>query len=86
MPFAHVGRQIEVRGCAGTVQILADGRIIRKFPRGIFQRVRIDPDGYENEATDGILPPPPLGKMGKPFQELRKMDVEKRPIALVRRT
>lgn len=82
VPFAHVGSQVEVRGCAGTVQILAEGRIIREFPRGTSQRVLTDQDCYEGEATDRVLPPPPLGKMGKRLQEIMEMDVEKRPIDL----
>ena len=71
-----------MRGCAGTVQILAEGRILREFQRGTSQRVLTDQDCYEGEATDRVLPPPPLGKMGKRLQEIMEMDVEKRPIDL----
>jgi len=35
VPFGFAGQVVEVRGCAGTVQILAaEGRVLREYPRG----------------------------------------------------
>jgi hypothetical protein len=82
VPFAYAERQVEVRGCAGRVQILAEGRVIREYPRGTKQQVLIDPSCYEGEATDRVLPPTPLGKMGRRLQELAAMPVENRPLDL----
>lgn len=82
VPFALVGQRVEVRGCAATVQILADGRVVREYPRGTEERILIDPTCYEGEATDRVLPPTPLGKMGRRLQEIWEMPVERRPLDL----
>ncbi len=82
VPFAHVGARVEVRGCAGTVQILAGGRVVRTYPRRTATRVLIDPTCYEGEATDRVLPPPPLGRMGRRLQEIAALPVEQRPLDL----
>jgi transposase len=82
VPFAWVGQRVEVRGCARTVQILADGRVLCEYPRRTSARVLIDPSCYEGEATDRVLPPRPLGKMGRRLQEIWEMPVEQRPLDL----
>jgi transposase len=82
VPFAHVGQRVEIRGCAGTVQILTEGRIVQHYARGTAARVLIDPACYEGPATDRVLPPPPLGRMGRRLQELAAMPVEARPLDL----
>jgi transposase len=79
VPFCYVGQQVEIRGCADKVQILAGGDVVREYPRGTSERVLIDPSCYEGEATDRVLPPPPLGRMGR---KLLSMPVEQRPIDL----
>ncbi len=33
VPFVLVGREVEVRGCSGTVQVLCDGRVVAEHPR-----------------------------------------------------
>lgn len=30
VPFEHVGIEVEVRGCAGKVQVLAGGKVVRE--------------------------------------------------------
>jgi len=82
VPFEYAFGSVEVRGCAGKVQILAGGRVVREYPRGTKERILIDPSCYEGEATDRVLPPPPLGRMGRRLQELLETPVEKRPIDL----
>jgi transposase len=82
VPFEHVPGWVEVRGCARTVQLLSEGRIVREYPRHTAERVLIDPSCYEGEATDRVLPPPPLGKMGRRLQEIWEMPVEARPLDL----
>jgi hypothetical protein len=73
---------VEVRGCAGKVQILSCGRILREYPRHTEERILIDPTCYEGEPTDQALPPPPLGKMGRKLQEIWAMPVPRRPLDL----
>jgi hypothetical protein len=82
VPFAYVGRSVEVRGCAGRVQILGAGRVLREYPRGTMERVLIDPTCYEGKSTDRVIPPQPLGRMGRRLQEILEMPVEQRPVSL----
>lgn len=82
VPFEHVGRHVEVRGCAGKVQILAGDALVREYPRHTERRILTDNACYEGEATKRVLPPPPLGRMGRRLQEIFEMPVEKRPLDL----
>lgn len=82
VPFRYVGERVEVRGCAGKVQLLADGQVLREYPRHTAERILVDPTCYEGEATKRVLAPPPLGKMGRKLAELSATPVEKRPIDL----
>jgi transposase len=82
VPFAYVDREVEVRGCAQTVQILADGQILRTYPRRTEARVLLDPECYEGPSTERVQAPPPLGRMGKRLAELAAMPVERRPLDL----
>ncbi len=82
VPFRYFDRQVEVRGCAGKVQIWADGRVQAEYERHTETRILIDPRCYEGEATETVLPPPPLGRMGRKLQEIFDMPVESRPVDL----
>lgn len=82
VPFEHAFGLVEVRGCAGRVQILAGGKVAKEYPRGTPERILVDPACYEGEATDRVLPPPPLGRMGERLRELLETPVEKRPVDL----
>ena len=82
VPFAYVGTQVEVRGCAGKVQILAQGQVVQEYRRHTQERILIDPRCYQGEATEGVLPPPPLGKLGRRLQEILELPVEQRPLDL----
>lgn len=82
VPFEHAGSDVEVRGCAGKVQVLAAGRVLREYERGTEQLVVIDPTCFEGAATDRVTPPAPLGRMGARLQEILEMPVETRPIDL----
>lgn len=82
VPFTFVGRTVEVRGCAGSVQIFGDDALLQEYPRHTECRILIDPSCYEGKATGRVLPPPPLGKMGRRLEEIRCAPVEQRPIDL----
>ena len=82
VPFQYVGQMVEVRGCCGKVQILANGQILREYPRGTPEQILVDTTCYEGTPTDRILAPPPLGKMGRRLQEIYEMPVEERPVDL----
>lgn len=82
VPFRFVLRVVEVRGCAGKVQIVAEGGIVASWPRHSAERLLVDPIHYEGEATERVLPPPPLGRMGKKLQEIAALQPQRRPIDL----
>ena len=42
----------------------------------------IDPQHFEGEATEDVLPPLPLGRMGRRLQEIADMPPQKRPVDL----
>lgn len=82
VPFAHLGRAVTVHGCSRVVQLWADGRVIAEHPRHGRERIVIDPRHYEGEATDTVLPPLPLGRMGRRLQELMSLTPQQRPLDL----
>jgi len=82
VPFAHVGQQVEVRGCHGVVQILAGASVIAVHPRGTGVRLVLNPAHFEGAATDTVLPPQPLGRMGARLEEIASMKPENRPLDL----
>lgn len=82
VPFEWVGKQVEVRGCAEKVQIVAAGTILREYPRRTEQRLLIDSSCYEGESTEQVIAPLPLGRMGQRLQEIWEMPVEQRPVDL----
>jgi transposase len=80
VPFLHVGREIEVRGCASTVQMWADGRCIAEHPRATRERLLLDPRHYEGPGDARVGAPVPLGRMGRRLQEIWAMPPARRPI------
>jgi transposase len=82
VPFAWLGRRIEVRGCSRVVQMWSEGQILAEHPRHGRERLVLDPAHYEGEATDTVLPPMPLGKMGRRLQEIAAMAPAQRPLDL----
>lgn len=82
VPFAWVGQAVEVRGCAGKVQILGQTEIIAEHRRHSAERLVIDHNHYEGPSTDRIIAPMPLGRMGRRLQELAGMPVEHRSLDL----
>lgn len=82
VPFAYVGQMVEIRGCHATVQILADCKILASHPRHTDARLVIDEKHFDGEATDRVLPPPPLGRMGLRLQQIAALEPQRRPINL----
>jgi hypothetical protein len=46
------------------------------------ERIILTPEHYEGEATAEVLPPQPLGRMGRRLQEISAMAPEQRPLDL----
>jgi transposase len=84
VPFLCVGREVEVRGCSDSVQIL-DPRtavVLISYPRHTRERILIEPACYEGPGTAEVLPPKPLGRMARKLQEIAALPVERRPVDL----
>ena len=84
VPFAYTGREVEVRGCSGSVQILdpKTAAVLISYPRNTRERLLIDPTCYEGPGTAQVLPPKPLGRMARKLQEIAALPVERRPMDL----
>ena len=84
VPFIYHGRAVEVRGCSGRVQILdpQTAAVLISYPRHTLERVLIDPACYEGPGTAEVIPPKPLGRMARKFQEIAALPVERRPVDL----
>jgi len=82
VPFRYVGQRVEVRGCAETVQILTEGRVIASHPRHTETRLVLDPAHFEGPSTETVIAPPPLGRMGERLQAIAALAPEHRPVDL----
>jgi len=82
VPFAWVGRPVEVRGADGRVQVLAEHQVVAVHPRHTPERILIDPAHYAGESTDTVIAPPPLGRMGRKLAELAALPPQQRPLNL----
>ena len=84
VPFSYVGREVEVRGCSGCVQVLdpQTATILVSYPRHTPERILIDPCCYDGPGTERVAPPKPLGKMARKLAEIAAMPVQRRPVDL----
>ena len=84
VPFLFVGREVEVRGCSGSVQILdpQTAVVLISYPRHTQERILIEQACYEGPGTAEVLPPKPLGRMARKLQEIAALPVERRPVDL----
>jgi hypothetical protein len=82
VPFVWAEQTVELRGCASTVQIWAEGRLVGEHPRRTRARIVLDPRHYEGPSTQQVEAPVPLGRMGRKLQEIWAMVPEHRPIDL----
>jgi transposase len=81
VPFRYADTCVEVRGCAQSVQILADGAVMAEHRRHTRKRLLLEPSHYEGESTERVEAPIPLGRMGRKLQELWALAPERRAIA-----
>jgi transposase len=82
VPFRLCGLAVEVRGCGGVVQVWHDGQVVAEHPRQTQERLLLDPSHYDGEADERVIPPVPLGRMGRRLQEILDLPVEQRPLDL----
>ena len=65
VPFAWVGRQVEIWGTHEHVVIRGGRTEIARHGRGTRQRLLIDPVHYEGPSTDRVQRPTPLGRRAR---------------------
>lgn len=82
VPFALLGRELEIYGCSGEVEMRHQDALVATHPRATPERIVLDPAHYEGEATLDVLPPTPLGRMGRRLAELAALVPEQRPLDL----
>jgi transposase len=82
VPFALLGREVEVYGCAGAVEIRQGTELVAVHARGTAERILIEPTHYEGPASERVLPPAPLGRMGRRLVEIAALAPERRPLDL----
>ncbi len=84
VPFPYVGREVEVRGCSGCVQVVdpQTAAVLVSYPRHTPERILIDPSCYEGRSTEEVMAPKPLGKMARRLQEIAALPVQRRPVDL----
>lgn len=80
VPFRFADQVVEVRGCAATVQVWAEGGIVAEHARATRARIVLDPSHYEGESTDRVAAPVPLGRMGRRLAEILALVPAQRPI------
>ena len=80
VPFRFVGREVEVRGLSGRVQILKDNAVIAAHVRHSEALILRDEAHYEGEDTDRVRAPMPLGRMGRRLREIASGGVQHRSI------
>ena len=109
-PYPLIGRNVQVRGAPGVVQLITNGRIVHTYPRATPARLLIDDACYEpgsvsvqaalaalygddahaRAAGPRVLPPTPLGRIGRAITAERSWEAATRPLsdyeAIVRRT
>jgi hypothetical protein len=62
VPFAWVGRDVEVLGTAAHVLVRGGGIELAKHARGTEARLLLDPAHFEGESTERVIRPTPLGR------------------------
>ena len=82
VPFRFLGQRVEVRGTAGHVEIFAAGHCIARHVRHSRSRIVLDEAHFDGPATATVLPPAPLGRMGRRLAEIAALAPQQRPLDL----
>ena len=101
VPYTLAGRMVQVRGAPGSVQIIAGSQVVQEYPRGTKAKLLIDQACYEPPEVSktrlpnsvlpetGVVPPAPLGRIGRAIVADKSWEAAKRPLseyeALLRR-
>ena len=80
VPFIYAGRQVQVRGASDQVLVLADGQVVKSYPRGTDTLLLVDQADYEGKGTQHVAPPTPLGALAQQIVLERSWEAPRRPI------
>jgi transposase len=80
VPFTSYGRTAEIRGCAGTVKIYGEGRLLITYPRNAGGLVLVDQRCYEGEGDGRVIPPTPLGEIARQIVLQKSWEAPRRGI------
>lgn len=65
VPFAWMGRTVEVRGATQHVVVWAEGQQLARHPRHTGERLVIDERHYGGASTDTVVAPTPFGQRAR---------------------
>ena len=65
VPFAWIGRWVDVRGTARDVVVRGGGEEIARHRRGTQALVLLEKSHYDGRSTDRVIRPTPLGERGR---------------------
>ena len=65
VPFAWIGRLVDVRGTARDVVVRGGGNEIARHRRGTRALVLLEKSHYDGPSTDRVIRPTPLGERGR---------------------
>ena len=82
VPFRFVRQEVEVRGLANRVLFMKNCAPIANHPRGTEALIVIDEAHFEGHGGGLVLPPLPLGRMGRRLQEIARLPVQQRSIEI----
>ena len=82
VPFSFVRQEVEVRGLANRVLFMKNCEAIANHPRGTEALIIIDEAHFEGHGGGLVLPPLPLGRMGRRLQEIARLPVQQRSIEI----
>ena len=74
VPNAFLGRDVQVRGCADTVEIYGGRQLLRSYPRGTECRILLDQALYDAEGNERVSSATPLGKLARDIVLPRSWD------------
>jgi hypothetical protein len=80
VPFTHMGRDVQVRGCPQTVEIYCGTQLLSVYPRHTACRILVDQALYEGEEDERVCRPTPLGKLASQIVLQRSWEVPHRSI------
>jgi hypothetical protein len=75
VPYGCAGGIVEVRGCAGTVEIYRRCKLLARFPRRTQCRLLVDQAHYDGPSDTRVIAPVPLGRVARAIVEPRSWEL-----------